>query len=144
MNNYKVRHRSGAFSRSRPPPRRSDRIGRHYRRAGGKGSDHDHTDLFASDGDLVKLGLVAGLNRPGADITGRVVHRRNGTRLYAAQPGNFGAAPDNVSPLTRCNLAVRVRAMILFAIDRWCGLSGPDRVEADLLPANSSFRGNRK
>jgi hypothetical protein len=57
------RSAAGACSRSRPPPRRSDRICRRYRRAGGKGSDHDHTDLFASDGDSVKLGLVASLNR---------------------------------------------------------------------------------
>jgi hypothetical protein len=37
-----------------------------------------------------------------------------------------------------------VRAMILFANDRWCSPSGPERVAADLLPANSGFGNNRK
>ena len=37
-----------------------------------------------------------------------------------------------------------VRAMILFANDRWCSPSGPERVAADLLPANSGFGSNRK
>jgi putative ABC transport system substrate-binding protein len=72
-----IRSAAGACSRSRPPPGSRNHS---YRTTAEKGSDHDHTDPLYHRRGLGRLGLVASLNRPRANLTGIAFSRRSWRR----------------------------------------------------------------
>jgi uncharacterized protein YjbI with pentapeptide repeats len=79
-----------------------------------------------------------------AGLNGANLSRANLSGPYPMGANAVGAQAVRLEGVVSGCPMPSVRAMILFANDRWCSPSGPERVAADLLPANSGFGSNRK